>query len=457
MPNHDIFGLAAETPLVFVKQMTRHIRPKVMAKLEYINPAWSHYYRVAMAIVKDAEERHLIHPGMTLVDWSFGNSGIALAMASVSRGYKLILAAPDKISREKQDMLRAIGAELVITPSDALPDEPRSCMNVAESLVKSIPNAFFVGMYENPLSLKVHSEATGSEIFQQTDGQVTHVFVPMGSGAMVFGIGRFLKAKNPAIRIIGVEPQGSIYAGLFKDGKPGTPAFSELEEIGSQQASVFWDPSVIDEVIQVSDYEAFNCGRELLRMEAVFAGGASGAVMAAVLQAAAGYSEKDCVVVVMNDFGGYYLSKMYRDEWMRTRGFYRKAKSTIEQITAEDILQLKARRDLIFACPEHTLAEVFEMMKQNDVSQLPIVSYNAPIGSISENKILSILIENDDAMNAKVVGFMEKPFPVCPLDATISELSAKLQQSASGVLINMSDGKLQLLTKYDLIDALTHK
>ncbi len=457
MPNHDIFGLVAETPLVFVKQMTRHIRPKVMAKLEYINPAWSHYYRVAMAIVKDAEERHLIHPGMTLVDWSFGNSGIALAMASVSRGYKLILAAPDKISREKQDMLRAIGAELVITPSDALPDEPRSCMNVAESLVKSIPNAFFVGMYENPLSLKVHSEATGSEIFQQTDGQVTHVFVPMGSGAMVFGIGRFLKAKNPAIRIIGVEPQGSIYAGLFKDGKPGTPAFSELEEIGSQQASVFWDPSVIDEVIQVSDYEAFNCGRELLRMEAVFAGGASGAVMAAVLQAAAGYSEKDCVVVVMNDFGGYYLSKMYRDEWMRKRGFYRKAKSTIEQITAEDILQLKARRDLIFACPEHTLAEVFEMMKQNDVSQLPIVSYNAPIGSISENKILSILIENDDAMNAKVVGFMEKPFPVCPLDATISELSAKLQQSASGVLINMSDGKLQLLTKYDLIDALTHK
>jgi len=457
MPNHDIFGLAAETPLVFVKQMTRHIRPKVMAKLEYINPAWSHYYRVAMAIVKDAEERHLIHPGMTLVDWSFGNSGIALAMASVSRGYKLILAAPDKISREKQDMLRAIGAELVITPSDALTGEPRSCMNVAESLVKSIPNAFFVGMYENPLSLKVHSEATGSEIFQQTDGQVTHVFVPMGSGAMVFGIGRFLKAKNPAIRIIGVEPQGSIYAGLFKDGKPGTPAFSELEEIGSQQASVFWDPSVIDEVIQVSDYEAFNCGRELLRMEAVFAGGASGAVMAAALQAAAGYSEKDCVVVVMNDFGGYYLSKMYRDEWMRKRGFYRKAKSTIEQITAEDILQLKARRDLIFACPEHTLAEVFEMMKQNDVSQLPIVSYNAPIGSISENKILSILIENDDAMNAKVVGFMEKPFPVCPLDATISELSAKLQQSASGVLINMSDGKLQLLTKYDLIDALTHK
>ncbi|MEI6756916.1 MAG: pyridoxal-phosphate dependent enzyme [Chlorobium sp.] len=457
MPNRDIFGLAAETPLVLVKQMARHIPPKVMAKLEYMNPACSDYYRVASAIVNDAEERKLIHPGMTLVDWTYGNSGIALAMAGVRRGYKLLLAAPDSISREKQDILRAIGAELVITPSDALPGEPRSCMNVAESLVNNMPNAFFTGMYENPVSIKVHSDATGSEIYRQTEGRVTHVFVPMVSGATASGLGRYLKARNPLIRIIGVEPQGSVYAGLFRDGKPGVPAFTELEEIGSRQASVFWDPSVVDDVVQVSDYDAFNCGRELLRMEAVFAGGASGAVMAAALQAGAGYGEDDCVVVVMNDFGGYYLSKMYCDEWMRKRGFYRKAKSAIEQITAEDILHLKARRDLIFAYPEHTLAEVFEMMKQNDVSQLPIVSYNSPIGSISENKILSILIENDEAMNSKVVGFMEKPFPVCQPDATISELSDKLQQSASGVLISMSDGRFQLLTKSDLIDALTHK
>jgi cystathionine beta-synthase len=457
MPNNDIFGLAAETPLIIIKQMARHIRPKVMAKLEYMNPACSHYYRVASAIVRDAEDRQLIHPGMTLVDWTYGNSGIALAMAGVSRGYKLLLAAPDKISREKRDMLKAIGAELVITPSDALPGAPRSCKNVAESLVNNMPNAFFAGMYENPVSLKVHSEATGSEIFRQTEGRVSHVFVPMISGAMVFGLGRYLKAKNPKIRIIGVEPQGSIYAGLFRQGVPGTSAFSELEEIGSQHPSAFWDPTVIDDVMQVSDYAAFNCGRELLRMEAVFAGGASGAVMAAALQNGAGYGEDDCVVVMMNDFGGYYLSKMYRDEWMRKRGFYRKQKSALDQITAEDILQLKARRDLIFAYPEHTLAEVFEMMKQNDVSQLPIVSYNAPIGSISENKILSILIENDEAMNSKVVGFMEKPFPVCLPEATISELSEKLQQSASGVLISLSDGRLQLLTKSDLIDALTHK
>jgi cystathionine beta-synthase/cysteine synthase A len=457
MSNHDIFGLATETPMVSVKQMARQISPKVMAKLEYMNPACSHYYRVASAIVRDAEERKLIHPGMTLVDWTFGNSGIALAMAGVSRGYKLLLAAPDKISQEKQHMLRALGAELVITPSDALPGEERSCMNVAESLERSISNSFFTGMYKNPLSLKVHREATGSEIYRQTEGRVTHVFVPMVSGAMVFGIGAFLKAKNPKIQIIGVESQGSIYASLFRDGMPGDPALSELEELGSRQPSAFWDPSVLDDVVQVSDYDAFNCARELLRMEAVFGGGASGAAMAAALRAGASYGPDDCVVAVMNDFGGYYLSKMYRDEWMRKHGFYRKVKSALEQITAEDILHLKVRRDLIFAYPENTLAEVFEMMKQSDVSQLPIVSYNAPIGSISENKILSILIENDDAMNAKVVGFMERPFPVCRLDATISELSDKLQQSASGVLISLSDGRLQLLTKSDLIDALTHK
>ena len=428
-----------------------------MAKLEYMNPACSHYYRVASALITDAEEQKEIHPGMTLVDWTCGNSGIALAMASVRRGYKLLLAAPDKISREKQDVLRAIGAELVITPSDVLPGEPRSCMNVAESLVKSIPNSFFTGMYANPVSIKIHTEITGREIFEQTEGKVTHVFVPMVSAAMASGLGRFLKSRNPGIRIIGVESQGSIYADLFKGTKPGNPVFSELEEIGSGQQSVFWDPTVIDDIIQVSDYEAFNCGRELLRAEAIFAGGASGAVMSAALQAGEGYGDDDCIVVVMNDFGGYYLSKMYNDEWMRKRGFYRKAKSALEQITAEDILQLKVRRDLIFAYPENTLAEVFEMMKQNDVSQLPIVSYNAPIGSISENKILSILIENDEAMNSKVVGFMEQPFSVCQPDATISELSDKLQQSASGVLISLSDGRLQLLTKSDLIDALTHK
>ncbi|MBM3163297.1 MAG: pyridoxal-phosphate dependent enzyme [Chlorobi bacterium] len=457
MSNHDIFGITAETPLVLIGQMARHLRPAVMAKLEYMNPACSHYYRAASAVVRDAEERKLIHPGMTLVDWTYGNSGIALAMVGVSRGYKLLLAAPDKISREKQDVLRALGAEMVITPSDALPGEPRSCVMVAESLVRNIPNAFFANMYENPASRDVHIHYTGQEILLQTAGRVTHVFVPMISGSMIAGVGRFLKAEKPGVKIIGVEPEGSIYRSLFKDGVPGSPVPYELEEIGALQASGFWDPSVIDDIVQVGDDEAFNCGRDLLRAEAVFAGGASGAVMAAALRSAAAYSEDDCVVAVLNDFGGYYLSKMFQDVWMKQKGYYRKAKTALEQITAEDIMQLKVRRDLIFASPEATLAEVFEMMKQNDVSQLPIVSYGTPIGSISENKILSILIENDEAMNSKVVGFMEQPFPVCQPDATISELSEKLQQSASGVLISLSDGRLQLLTKSDLIDALTHK
>ncbi|MBM3422837.1 MAG: pyridoxal-phosphate dependent enzyme [Chlorobi bacterium] len=457
MSNHDIFGISTETPLVLIGQMARNLKPRLMAKLEYMNPACSHYYRAASAVIRDAEERRLIHPGMTLVDWTYGNSGIALAMAGVSRGYKLLLAAPDKISREKQDVLRALGAELVITPSDALPGEPRSCVKVAESLVRNISNAFFANMYENPVSRDVHAASTGFEILRQTEGRVSHVFVPMISGAMISGIGSYLKAEKPSVKIIGVEPEGSVYRGLFtKEGSSG-PSVYELEEIGAPEPSGFWDPSVIDEIVQVSDDEAFNCGRELFRAEAVFAGGSSGAVMAAALRASAGYGEGDCVVAVLNDFGGYYLSKMFRDAWMKQKGFYRKAKTALEKITAEDILQLKARKDLISANPESTLAEVFEMMKQNDVSQLPIVSYGTPIGSISENKILSILIENDDAMNSKVVGFMEQPFPVCQPDATISELSGKLQESSSGVLIGLSDGRLQLLTKSDLIDALTHK
>ena len=455
--SQDIFDIAADSPLVPIKRLSRPNRAKYLAKIEYLNPCCTHYCRVASAIIRDAEDRGLIHPGMTLVDWTFGTSGIALAMAGITRGYKLLLVAPDRICREKQEVLRALGAELVFTPSDALPGDPRSCVAVAENLVRTLPNAWFANLYENPVSQRVHEEATGPEIYRQTDGKVTHVFVPMASGAMISGIGRYLKSVNPMIRIIGVEPEGSTYHDLHIGRPAGVVAAFELEDIGAVHPTSFWEPSVIDRIVQVGDAEAFNCGRELLRSEAVFAGGSSGAAMAAALKEGAAYAEDACVVVMMTDFGGYDLSRMYNDEWMRQKGFYRRAKSSLDQITADDILQRKVRKDLIFACPEQTLAEVFEMMKQNDVSQMPIVSYGSPIGSISENKILSILIENDSAMNAKVVAFMEKPFPVCESDATISELSEKLQKSASGVLITLNDDRLQLITKSDLIDALTHK
>jgi cysteine synthase/predicted transcriptional regulator len=454
---HDIFDIAGNSPLVPVKQLSRHMRARFLAKLEYMNPCCSHYCRVASAIVRDAEDRGVIHPGMMLVDWTFGSSGIALAMAANTRGYKLLLVAPDSICREKQEVLRALGAEMVFTPADALPGEPRSCVAVAENLVRTLPHAWFANLYENPVSRQVHETETGPEIFRQTGGKVTHVFVPMASGAMISGIGRYLKSVDPMIRIIGVEPEGSVYHNIYRGtAKAGASTF-ELEDIGAVQPTVFWDPSVIDQIVQVSDADAFNCGRELLRSEALFAGGASGATMSAALREGGSYSDNALAVVMMTDFGGYDLSRMYSDDWMRRKGFYRKTKSSLDQITAEDILQLKVRKDLIFAVPEQTLSDVFEMMKQNDVSQMPIVSYGSPIGSISENKILSILIENDAAMNAKVVAFMEKPFPVCQPDATISELSEKLQKNAVGVLISLDDGRLQLITKSDLIDALTHK
>jgi cysteine synthase/predicted transcriptional regulator len=454
---NDIFDISDNTPLVLMKQLTRQKRARFMAKLEYMNPCFSHYCRVSAAIVRDAEERGVIHPGMTIVDWTFGTSGIALAMAAVSRGYKLLLAAPDNICREKQEVLRALGAELVLTPSEALPGDQQSCVDVAENLVRTLPNAWFANMYENPVSRQVHQEGTGPEIFKQTKGKVTHVFVPMASGAMISGIGRYFKSFNPQVQIIGVEPEGSIYRDLHAGKSQGCAASFQLEDIGAVRPTSFWEPEVIDRIVQVSDADAFNCGRELLRAEAVFAGGASGAAMAAALREGDSFGDDALVVVMMTDFGGYDLSRMYSDDWMRRQGFYRKSKTALDQITADDILQRKARKDLIFAQPEQTLAEVFETMKQNDVSQMPIVSFGAPIGSISENKILSILIENDAAMNAKVVAFMEKPFPVCKPDATISELSEKLQTSAAGVLINLNDGRLQLINKSDLIDALTHK
>ncbi len=457
MWQQNIFEMSGDTPLVMINRSAGHIKPKIMAKVEYMNPSGTHYHRIANRVVDHAESERLIEPGMTLVDWTYGSSGIALAMAAVTRGYKVLLVVPDKISREKQQVLKALGAEVVITPANALPGEPRSCVNVAENLVQNLPHAFFTNIYENKLNSTVHSEKTGPEIWEQTRGGLTHIFVPVISGAMISGLGRFLKGKNPEVRVIGVEPEGSIYRELYHTGRAGDAAGYELEEIGGLWGSDYWDASVIDDIVQVNDRDAFNCGLGLLRSDGIFAGGSSGAVMFAALRAGALLDENACIVVMMSDYGGYYLSKMYNDEWMKQKGFYRKLSSSRDEITAEDIVGLKTRKELIFSHPEHTLAEVFEMMRQHDVSQLPVVSYGTAIGSISENKILSILIENDEAMNSKVVGYMEQSFPTCGPHATISELSEKLQKSASGVLITLSDGSLQLLTKSDLIEALTHK
>ncbi len=457
MWQQNIFSGTAHTPMVRINRSARHIKPQIMAKVEFLNPSGTHYCRVANKIVDHAEKKGLVASGMTLVDWTYGCSGIALAMAAVTKGYKVLLVVPDKISREKQQVLKALGAEIVITPSDALPGEPRSCVNVAENLVQNLPNAFFTNMYENELNQLVHTEETGPEIWEQTEGGVTHVFVPVISGAMISGLGRFLKKKRPEVKVIGVEPEGSIYRELFHSGRTGKTSGYDLEEVGGLWESRHWNADVIDDIVQVSDRDAFNCGRELLRNDAIFAGGSSGAVLFAALRAGALLDESARIVAVLSDYGGYYLSKMYSDEWMKQKGLYRNVSSSRDEITAEDIVGLKTRKDLICAHPEHTLSEVFEMMRQHDVSQVPIVSYGTPIGSISENKILSILIENDEAMNSKVVGYMEQSFPVCSSHATISELSEKLQESASGVLITRSDGSLQLLTKSDLIEALTHK
>ncbi|ANT65751.1 MULTISPECIES: pyridoxal-phosphate dependent enzyme [Prosthecochloris] len=457
MLQQDMFAISGPSPLVRIQRLGAHLRPSVFAGLEYVNPSGTQYWNQAVSIIRQAEAQGEISPGMTIVDWTYGASGIALAMAAVPRGYKVLLVIPDRISREKQQLCKAIGAEVVITPSCALPGEPRSCVNVAENLVANLHQAYFANMYEHPLSRSVHEEVTAPRLWEQTGGNFTHLFVPVTSGALVSGLGRWLKQKNPAIRIVGVEPEGSVYRDLFKGEQTTCTVPCELEEIGALWASSLWDPAVIDEIVQVSDYDALNCSRDLLQAESIFAGGSSGAAMYAALRAGAHLGSDASLVVMMGDSGSFYMSKVFNDQWMKEQGFYRKAPSSRGEITAEEILGLKSRKDLIFAHPENTLAEVFEMMKQNDVSQLPVVSYGTAIGSISENKILSILIENDEAMNSNVVGFMEQPFAVCQPHATISELSEKLQENTSGVLISLSDGRMQLLTKSDLIDALTHK
>lgn len=455
---NNIIETIGNTPLVRLNRLTQGLRATVLAKIEYMNPGASIKDRIALGMIEDAERRGLIKPGGTIIEWTAGNTGIGLGIVCAIKGYKAIFVMPDKVSQEKIDLLRAMGAEVVITPTAVKPEDPRSCYSVAEHLSKTIPNSYYPNQFENPYNPKAHFETTGPEIWEQTDGRVTHVVGAMGTGGTMTGIGKFLKLKNPNIKIIGVDPVGSVYAEYFRTGHIAAETSPyKVEGMGGSKIPKTVDFSVIDDVIQVSDKEAFNCGRELSRLEAIFAGGSSGATMYAALRVAEKADENAVIVAMITDTGARYLSKMYNDIWMKENNLADSFHGKKSEMTAADILATKKNSRLIFATPEASLMDAFEMMTRNEISQLPVISDGAAIGSLSENRLLSILIGDEDAKENKVVGYMEKAFPTLPPETTLAHLSRELTHSAAALIAYPmeSGGDMRLITKSDLISAIT--
>ncbi len=450
----NILEVIGNTPMVRLNRVARGLRATLLAKLEYLNPGGSVKDRIGITMLEAAENAGKIKPGGTVIEGTSGNTGMGLALAATIKGYQCIFTMPDKMSQEKIDSLRALGAEVIVTPTEVDHHDPRSYHSVALRLSREIPNSIYPNQYENPANTQAHYDTTGPEIWQQTDGKVTHVVIGVGTGGTITGIARFLKEKNPDIRVIGVDPQGSIFAEMFRTGvKPQIQPY-KVEGIGQTELPGNVDFSVIDEIHAVSDKDAFLRTRLLARFEGIFAGGSSGAVLHVALKCAEKLTENDIVVILVADSGTRYLSKIYNDNWMRENQFLEPRIS----LTVGQVLHDKVRRtgQLVSIPLGVTVEEAVNLMREHDISQVPIIEGGEVVGSMSETGILNILVSDPVAKRKPVAEYMEKPFPVISEGASLTELAQSMDKQTPAILVKQASG-FDIITKSDLIFFLTRQ
>ena len=452
---HDsILDVIGNTPLVRLNRMARGMRATILAKLEYLNPGGSVKDRIGITMLEAAEKAGQIKPGGTVIEGTSGNTGMGLALAAAIKGYQCIFTMPDKMSQEKIDALRALGAEVIVTPTQVDHHDPRSYHSVALRLSREIPNSVFPNQYENPANVQAHYDTTGPEIWEQTNGKVTHVVIGVGTGGTITGIARYLKEKNPAIRIIGADPQGSIFAEMFRTGRKPQSQPYKVEGIGQDEKPANVDFSVIDEIHSVGDKDAFVRTRMLARTEGIFAGGSAGAAVHVALKCAEGLTESDIMVIIIPDSGTRYLSKIYNDNWMRDNQFL----DARINVRAGQVVRDKVKRsERIVSVPLGvTVEDAVNLMREHDISQVPVIEGNEVVGSLSEARILEILIHNPDAKRKPVVEYMEPPFPVISEDASLNEVTSVIGHDTTAILVRHGND-FDILTKSDIIYFLTRQ
>src|SRR5215467_789972 len=452
MWNSNILEVIGHTPLVRLNRVVRGLKPTLLAKLEYLNPGGSVKDRIGITMLEAAERAGSIKPGGTIIEGTSGNTGMGLALAAAIKGYQCIFTMPDKMSQEKIDALRALGAEVIVTPSQVEHHDARSYHSVAVRLSREIPNSVYPNQYDNPANVEAHYKTTGPEIWNQTEGKVTHVVIGVGTGGTITGVARYLKEKNSKIQIIGADPVGSIFAEMFKSGhKPQAQPY-KLEGIGQDEMPANVDFSVIDEIHPVSDREAFLSTRQLARHEGIFAGGSAGAALCAALRTAEKLDQSAIVVVLIPDSGTRYLTKVYNDNWMRDNQYL----EVRLKVSASQVLNDKVRRagTLVSIPLAVTVEQAASLMREHDISQLPVIEGGEVVGSISETRILDILVSDPVAKRKPVAEYMEKPFPVIAENASIDEIAHNMDHQNPAVLVKRGSG-FDIITKSDLIFFLT--
>jgi cystathionine beta-synthase len=454
MRYENILEAIGHTPLVRLNRIVRECKGRVYAKCDHLNPGGSVKDRIGIAMIDEAERKGLLKPGGTIVEGTSGNTGMGLALVAVTRGYKAIFTMTDKQSKEKVDLLKALGAEVIVCPTAVPVDDPRSYHQVVEKLAHEIPNAYHPNQYANPANPEVHYRITGPEIWEDTEGRVTHFVVGMGTGGTITGIGRYLKEKNPDIKIIGVDPVGSILYDFFHQGVIGKHETYKTEGIGEDFLPTTLDFSVIDDMIRVTDKESFLWARRLARSEGIFAGGSSGTAMAGAMQLAPTLAENDLMVIFIADTGMRYLSKVYNDEWMKDNRYLEPS----VPLTASEVVRAKQAmghpRDLVYLAPSDSITAALERMQDHDFSQLPVLDEGKPVGALYEDAILNLALEGRDFAKLLVREVMGSPFPVLQPTAAIDQLTGCITRDCPAVFVDMGNSHYEILTKYDLLHAI---
>lgn len=447
---NNILETIGHTPLIRLNRLTRDIPCTVLAKVEYFNPGNSAKDRMALKMVEVAEKEGKLKPGGTIIECTSGNTGMGLALAAVVKGYKCIFTTTDKQSKEKIDILKALGAEVVVCPTNVEPEDPRSYYSIARRLAKEIPNSFHANQYDNLANRLAHYETTGPEIWEQTDARITHLVVATGTGGTVTGTAKFLKEKNPAIQVWAMDPYGSLLTKYFRTGEIDMNEVHPYitEGIGEDFVPQNYDMQYIDVFEQVTDKDAAIMTRRIAREEGLFCGYSAGTAMQGLFQLKDLLKKGDMVVVILHDHGSRYVGKVYNDQWMIERGF-------LAVKTFKDIIAGRGTKRLIATGPDNTVAEAFQLMQKYHIENLPVLKDGEPIGAISEGGLFNRLMNNgSDIKGKKITEVLEKPYPVVSFDTPVERLSTLISKDNGAVLGRDDSGDYHIVTKYDVIQAL---
>lgn len=449
---NNILETIGNTPLVRINNITKDCKATVLAKIETFNPGNSIKDRMALKMVEDAEKDGRLKPGGTIIEGTSGNTGMGLAIAAIIKGYKCIFTTTDKQSKEKVDALRAFGADVIVCPTNVEPEDPRSYYSVSSRLEKEIPNSWKPNQYDNPSNALAHYEQTGPEIWEQTDGKITHLVVGVGTGGTICGTGKYLKEKNPNIKVWGIDTYGSVFkkykeTGIF-DKEEIYPYITE--GIGEDFLPANVDFNVIDLFEKVTDKDAAMMTREITKHEGIFAGNSAGAAMAGLMQLKDKLTAEDMVVVIFHDHGTRYLGKMFNDDWMRSKGYFDK-----KGLTAKDLVNINAGGELITIETSDTVEKALSLMNSLDISQIPVTNNKRIVGSINENKLFDAMVNNPEIKQKSVSEFMEAAFPFADITTPLDSLAKMITPANPAVLVrDFKTDKNFIITKHDILKAL---